>query len=316
MLQGLFNQKLSQKGNVFVLSEQSDVENQQQTNQAFSNKWTSYSKEEINEQEKLFEFQKKWYLELYGFDSEEDFAKFLRSKKVILDAGSGLGYKSKWFSSLAPDSIVIGMDYSFAASIAADRYSGIDNLYFVRGDISDTSLKNGVIDYVSCDQVIHHTQDPLKTYAELVRVLKKSGEFSVYVYAKKALPRELVDDYFREASKEIDHDAMTQFSEQLTELGKRLSELNVTVDIPDIPLLGIKGGEMDIQRFIYWNFLKCFWNPDLGWATSVSTNYDWYAPSNAYRYTREEFLNMAYTHGLEEKYVHSEEACHSGRFKK
>ena len=38
-----------------------------------------------------------------------------------------------------------------------------------------------------------------------------------------------------------------------------------------------------IQRFIYWNFLKCFWNEQLGKETSLVTNFDWYSPSNARR---------------------------------
>lgn len=48
---------------------------------------------------------------------------------------------------------------------------------------------------------------------------------------------------------------------------------------------------------IYWNFIKCFWNEELGYDTSVATNFDWYSPSNAKRYSEEE-------------------ACYSGRFLK
>jgi len=96
-----------------------------------------------------------------------------------------------------------------------------------------------------------------------------------------------------------------------------LSELNVSIDVPDIPLLGIKnGGVIDIQRFIYWNFIKCFWNEDLGRVTSVATNYDWYSPSSATRFSVEEFLQYATDNKLETVFLHSEEACHSGRFKK
>ena len=32
----------------------------------------------------------------------------------------------------------------------------------------------------------------------------------------------------------------------------------------DIPLLGIKAGHQDVQRFIYWNVFKCYWNDDVG----------------------------------------------------
>ena len=316
IIDDLFKKPLIKKGNAFIVYEDLNAENDKHTNKAFSNKWTCFDKEEIKEQEKFSKFQKQWYLELYGFDDENALANFLKNKPVILDAGSGLGYKAEWFAKLAPNSTIIGMDYSEAAFIAAEKYKNIKNLFFVRGDISNTGLKDNVINYVSCDQVIHHTQDPEKTYTELVRILLNSGEFAVYVYAKKALPREMIDDYFREASKNIGHEEMMEFSKQLTKLGKNLSDISVKVDIPDIPLLGIKGGKMDIQRFIYWNFLKCFWNDDLGWPSSVSTNYDWYAPSNAYRYTQKEFLKMATNNNMKECYLHEEEACHSGRFTK
>lgn len=105
-------------------------------------------------------------------------------------------------------------------------------------------------------------------------------------------------------------------SEQLSELGKRLQDLNIKFEAPDIPLLGIKGGEYDIQRFIYWNFLKCFYNQELEWDTSVVTNFDWYSPSNAKRYTQEEFKRWGEIHQMKLIYFHTEEACFGARFQK
>jgi hypothetical protein len=90
----------------------------------------------------------------------------------------------------------------------------------------------------------------------------------------------------------------------------------VSFESPEIPLLGIKGGKYDIQRFIYWNFLKCFWKEDWGFDLSKATNYDWYAPSNAKRFSKEEFLNMISENKLEISFFHEEEACYSGRFLK
>jgi hypothetical protein len=109
---------------------------------------------------------------------------------------------------------------------------------------------------------------------------------------------------------------MWEFSTQLTELGRSLSALNVSFESPDIPLLGIKGGMYDIQRFIYWNFLKCFWKEDWGYELSKSTNYDWYAPSNAKRFSKEEFIQLIQNNYLNVVTFHEEEACYSGRFVK
>lgn len=316
-LKGLFEKPLSFSKGVYLLDEGNSVhENQLQTNEAFSNKWGAYSKEDTAEQERLFDFQRRWYLKLYGFGSETELADYLKDKSVVVDAGCGLGYKAKWFADLSPSSLVLGIDYSDSVYVAAERYETTNNLVFLKGDIADTHIISSAVDYVSCDQVIMHTEKPEDTFRELVRILKPDCDFSVYVYAKKALPRELLDDHFRTKTKTISHDEMMEFSNQLTELGEKLSSLKVSFDAPEIPLLGIKGGKTDIQRFIYWNFIKCFWNEELGHATSVATNYDWYSPSNAKRYSEEEFMAMVVSSNLDEVYFHTEEACHSGRFRK
>tara|TARA_Y100000589_G_scaffold149767_1_gene142938 strand:- start:818 stop:1795 length:978 start_codon:yes stop_codon:yes gene_type:complete len=309
----IFKDKLKVEDNYFILKEASDNSNQQQTNEAFTEKWASYPQGEARDS--YYHYQKKWYLELYGFSNEGELREYLGSRKVIFDAGSGQGVMTAWFANLAPQAIVIGMDFSEAVRQAAEIYSSIPNLFFVKGDIASSGLRDGVVDYVNCDQVIMHTEDPEGTFAELVRITRKpEGEVACYFYAKKALPRELLDEHFRSASSELSREELWELSEQLTELGRRLGELNITIDSPEIPALGIKGGEQDIQRFIYWNFLKCFWNGELGRETSIVTNYDWYSPSNARRFSEDEIHVLAEKHSLKEKYFHVEEACYSGRF--
>jgi len=300
--------------NIIVLKEDSSLDNQAQTNEIFGDKWKKVDEQGIVENS--FDFQKRWYLDLYGFSSEDELQGYLQSKSTILDAGCGLGYKSAWFAELAPECTVIGMDFSDAAYHAANNYKHIANLYFIKGDIANSGIKEGAIDYISCDQVLHHTEDPARTFSHLTSLLSEQGEFACYVYAKKALPRELLDDYFRSNVKDMNKDELWRMSEQLTKLGKTLSELNVKVKVPDLPLLNIKGGEYDIQRFIYWNFMKCFWNEEYGLEYSTATNFDWYAPSNAYRYSEEEYKAMINDNNLNILYFHREEACYSGRFKK
>jgi SAM-dependent methyltransferase len=288
--------------------------NQQQTKDIFSDKWKEVEK--MESVEKLYEFQFEWFLKLYGFDSEQQLAEFLKTKNVILDTGCGLGYKAAWFARLAPHATVIGIDISEAVYLAARNFNSHQNLFFMRGDIADTPFRANSIDFVVCDQVIMHTEVPERTFAHLSGITSLGGEFACYVYRKKALPRELVDDYFRKQTHQISDDEMWELSAQLTELGKRLSELKATFTSPDIPALGIKGGEYDIQRFIYWNFLKCFWKEEWGFDLSKSTNYDWYAPSIAKRFSKEEFEAMVVENKLVVTTFHEEEACYSGRFRK
>ena len=300
-------------GNLAVALRSSGEANQQQTNEVFTDKWGRY--ESSDEKERLYEFQRQWYLKLYGFADEAALARHLGHCRVIFDAGCGLGYKAAWFARLAPQALVIGMDYSDAARQAAAAYAELPNLFFVQGDIARTGFADGTIDYVSCDQVIMHTEDPEQTFAELARIARPGGgQVACYFYAKKALPRELLDEHFRKHCKELSRDELWAMSEQLTELGRRLSELKVSFDAPAIPALGITGGPVDIQRFIYWNFLKCFWNPELGRETSVVTNFDWYSPSNARRFSEAEVRGIVKANGLSDVSFHAEEACYSGRF--
>ena len=92
------------------------------------------------------------------------------------------------------------MDISESINIAAEKYKNIDNLFFIKGDILKTPFKNQSFDIVVCDQVIMHTEKPEKTFEHLASLIKNSGFFLCYVYAKKALVRELIDDYFRKKS--------------------------------------------------------------------------------------------------------------------
>src|SRR4249919_3937604 len=66
-------------------------DNQQQTKDIFSNKWKEV--EQLEKVNKLYDFQYQWFLKLYGFDSEEQLALYLKNK-VIIDTGCGLGYKA------------------------------------------------------------------------------------------------------------------------------------------------------------------------------------------------------------------------------
>lgn len=286
--------------------------NQDQTQDIFSEKWSVF--ENDKKREEVYKNQMEWFLKLYGFKSENDLKVFLLDKNVILDAGCGVGYKTAWLAKLAPHALVIGIDISEAVYDAGKNYSHFSNLFFLKGDIAKTDLKCNSVDFTLCDQVIMHTEDPKYTFNHLTFITSEKGEFACYVYRKKALPRELLDEYFRTATHNISKEEIWKMSSQLTELGKSLSELNVTFKSPDIPLLGIKEGEYDIQRFIYWNFLKCFWNNELGKEASCATNFDWYAPSNAQRFTKDEFLKLCNENNLLVKHFHEEEACFSARF--
>ena len=313
---GLFRDALPLVRGVYLSGDPDASENELHTSAAFSEKWATLQQDATDEEEGWKQFQFRWYLICYGYDTEADFAASIAPRRVILDAGCGPGYKAAWFARLNPDATVVAMDLSDSIFVAAQRYGHLPNLLFVKGDIAATPFNDGAVDFLSCDQVLHHTDSPPETVKEFARILAPDGLLNTYVYAKKSLPRELLDEHLRDYAKDLSSEQIWELSDQLTRLGKALSELNISLDVPDVPALGIKGGRQDLQRFIYWNFIKCFWNPEHGFEASKLINFDWYAPSTAFRYSLEEFTNMLAAAGFVPRFLHSEEACHSGRFGK
>jgi hypothetical protein len=68
-----------------------------------------------------------------------------------------------------------------------------------------------------------------------------------------------------------------------------LSRLNAEITLSKpIPILGIPSGKHNVQRLIYYNFAKCFWNDAFDFETNNMVNFDWYHPHNAWQHTEEE----------------------------
>jgi arsenite methyltransferase len=75
----------------------------------------------------------------------------------------------------------------------------------------------------------------------------------------------------------------------MTALGKTLSDLRIEFDVPeDIPLLNLKAGRYNLQRFFYYHVLKCFWRDGFTFDENSLINFDWYHPAHAWRHTPEE----------------------------
>jgi hypothetical protein len=128
------------------------------------------------------------------------------------------------------------------------------------------------------------------TFERLAAKLKPGGQICVYVYRKKAVLREFTDDYLREKIAPLGIDEAQAVCEPITKLGHALAKLDAKIEIEsDIPELGIRAGTYDLQRFIHYNVMKCFWNDEFDFFTNNIVNVDWYHPVHCYRYEPEEF---------------------------
>ena len=266
-----------------LLASPEDVE---QVKKSFSDKWRIFEDETFSEKE--VEFQHKWYLERYGFGDTKKLNMFLKNKSCVLDAGCGVGRAVGWFSD-GTENPVFGIDLSESVEIAHRHYGSRKKVYLIQADIMALPFRKETFDYISCDQVIHHTPQPEEAFNKLVHLLKSNGEIAVYTYRKPGPIREFCNDYIRERTTQMTVDECMKFAESITELGKALAETKATVTISkDIPLLDINAGTYNLQRFIYWNIIKCFWDDEGNYERALAVNFDWYHPKYAYRYTPEE----------------------------
>ncbi len=256
------------------------------TELAFSEKWKKHHK---NHQAKDWvKFQTNWLLRRFGWKTISNLKNFLKDAYTILDAGTGVGNSANLLSknSFAE---VFAIDASESVDFAYKKYGKQNNLHFLQADIRDLPFKKKFFDYIYSDQVLHHTKNTDSSFAYLTKFLTTTGKISIYVYNKKSPIREYVDDYIRKTTVNMSVDECMKFSKDMAILGRSLSRIKKKITIPhDIPLLGVKAGKYDVQRFIYWYFLKCFWDPNNNFERSVGVNFDWYYPKFAFRHTPRE----------------------------
>ena len=275
------------------------------THRSFADKWTNNPSLAFEETLKPSSDIHSWIMNRNGFSERLDFEDFIKNKRRMLDAGCGNGRVTALLSeSSDPRAQVIGIDFS-SYRIAQQNLKDFPNVEILEKDLLDDLSDLGKFDFIYCQEVLHHTENPKLAFSNLCRLLEESGEIAIYVYKKKAPIREFVDDFIRQKIADLSYQDALEESSKITELGKILSEMNVEIDVPEIQLLDIPKGTYSIQRFIYHFFMKCFWNENLNFEENAAINYDWYHPQLCSRHTLEEIRDWFHEEGLqiEHEYV-------------
>ncbi len=259
---------------------------QSKTNVTFSDKWSKFKSYGMKPSEQ--EFLQEWYRKKFGLDSVAELEQLYGEFDTILEVGPGSGFNVR-FAAEHTDGVVCALDISDAAFTTFENTRDVANCLVVQADLMAAPFADEQFDFVLADGVLHHTPDTRKAVAALYRKVKPGGRFFFYVYKRMGAIRQFADRHIREAFTQLEPEACYKACEPLTELGKALADLKATVTLTKpIDILGIPAGTHDVQRLIYYNFLKCFWNDAFDYETNNMVNFDWYHPHDAWQHSAEE----------------------------
>jgi arsenite methyltransferase len=281
---------------------------QAQTRDMFAFKWRrrdSYASPE------MLAAQRRWLDErLDGRDLLARLGPRAGARPLALDAGCGAGFSAKLLFENRFEAIrYVAVDISTAVDIAAEEIAAPGReCAFLQCDLMRLPFASGVFDIVVSEGVLHHTPSTRRALLEVARRVAPGGLLMAYVYARKAPIREFTDDHIRAAVADMTPQQAWTALEPLTRLGVALGELKTQIDVPDVPLLGIKAGRYDIQRLFYWAICKAYYRPEFSFDEMNHINFDWFTPKYCHRQTPQEVVAWCGEAGLVIEHLRAEEA--------
>jgi SAM-dependent methyltransferase len=259
---------------------------QAKTTVTFSDKWRRFRDYGFHPSQSAF--LQSWYCKKLGLPSVEALRAFFRPRQRLLEVGPGSGFNTR-FMAENTDGIVFACDVSDAAYTTFGNTRDLPNCHVVRADLMELPFPDHYFDFIIADGVLHHTPNTRQAVEALYRKLQPGGQFFFYVYKQMGAARRFCDEHLRQNFMGLPPEECYAACEALTELGRELSKLKgkITLTKP-IPVLGIPAGTHDVQRLIYYNFVKCYWNDAFDYETNNMVNFDWYHPHNAWQHTEDE----------------------------
>jgi SAM-dependent methyltransferase len=259
---------------------------QSATSETFSFKWSTFQDYGDDPKEKDFLFA--WYRRKFGLEQDEDLASFYRDRDFVLEVGSGSGFNTR-FAAEHCRGKVFAADLSAAADTTFGKTRHLRNCAVIRADLMDLPFRDALFDLVIADGVLHHTPSTEAAMRALYLKVKPGGQLFFYVYKKMGPARQFCDEYIRSAFGRLSPGACLEACRALTEMGRELSRLDARITLTKpVELLGIPAGTHDVQRLLYYNFVKCFWNDAFDFETNNMINFDWYHPHHAWQHTEQE----------------------------
>jgi SAM-dependent methyltransferase/uncharacterized protein YbaR (Trm112 family) len=282
--------------------QQSATLSQAETNRTFSDKWRRFRQYGLEPAHQAFLGD--WYAKKLGLASAADLPAFYHEMESILEVGPGSGFNTRFMATHCRGP-VFAADISEAAVTTYENAAILPNVHVVQADLMCAPFADDTFDFVIADGVLHHTPDTRLAVEAVLRKVRPGGRFFFYIYKQMGAARRFCDSYLREHLSRLPIEACYEACEGITELGRELSRLHARIKLEKgIPLLGIPAGEHDVQRLLYYNFLKCFWNEAFDEATNNMVNFDWYHPHNAWQHTEEQVHQWLAELGVSEYAIH------------
>jgi SAM-dependent methyltransferase len=274
------------------------AEGQALTNVTFSDKWKRFKNYGLEPEHEDFLFG--WYCKKFGLPDREALKAFYRDRKAVLEVGSGSGFNSRFIAENCRGQHY-ALDISEAAFTTFENTRRLPNCTVVQADLMHAPFADNSFDFIIADGVLHHTPNTRAAVEALYKKVRPGGQFFFYVYKRMGAARYFCDQHIRESFMKLSTEECYAACEGLTELGRELSRLNARITLTKpIDVLDIPAGEHDVQRLVYYNWVKCFWNEAFDYETNNMVNFDWYHPHHAWQHTPEEVANWLSELGVKE----------------
>lgn len=204
-------------------------------------------------------------------------------RKFVLDVGCGTGRFAE--IALKAGAVVVGLDYSSAAYVAAKNLEHYPNFQAIRGDIYNLPFKKDSFDLVYCLGVLQHTPNVEEAFKCLPTTVKDSGFLVVDYYWKRfrsvltwKYPIRLITSKLHESTVlnilKVAHPIIYPLSEVCSKIpliGKFISRFFPVVNyVNDYP-------QLDKELLRAWSFLDTYdnWAPKFDQPQTVKTVTKW-----------------------------------------
>lgn len=273
-LESSSGEQFTKKGNLvnFLEKEHTNPD----TDQSASFRWEHSSR--LESDEGFIQHQLEDFLKRYGFNTLDHLKDYFKDVKTIAEIGAGEGRAVDWYLQYS-NAHVFALELSDSVYYLEEKYRDTDRVTVIKADALFHPFAVGSIDLLSCEQSIHHTDNPREIFTSLCQSFSNNGKALLSVYAKKSPVREKFDTIIRDAIAQLNPEKKFEIAKQITSIAEILSNMDVEVRVPAsyLEFGALAGEKMSLQRFFYYSVFKCFWNKDFSFEKSTEFNHDWYS---------------------------------------